>query len=322
MTVLAGARVRQDHGAGTAIRSNHAARRGVDVWVSCEPGDGDAEPLAEAIATALGRPDRHLAPAERVIEALALMAPIDVCLVIDDVHEIGPGSASAALLGHLVTHLPPHAHVVLSGRRMPPIPTGERRPVASLTLGAAALAFNPSEISSLVALVDEPDPDLDALERLAGWPSLVRLALSAPPGSAPQFLWEEVIAGLDAEERHWLLALVTLGWGDLEDVAELADAEPAVAAAALAALAVKVPLLTFDRAGTFRVHALWEHAAERIFPEREQRPVRRRALALLLRRGEALRAGWRAHRWRDGPCCWRRAGCSSATRSARCRWTP
>ena len=60
------------------------------------------------------------------------------------------------------------------------------------------------------------------LGRFAGWPSLVRLAISAPEGSAPQFLWEEIVAGLSGAERQLLLALATLGWGTASDVAWVA----------------------------------------------------------------------------------------------------
>ena len=112
-----------------AIRANQADPRGIDAWLSCEPADCDAGHLAAAIVAALGHAGDRSEPIEQVLDAVADLAPIDVCIVIDDVHEVPPQSTAAALLGELVARLPPHAHVVLAGRTGPPIPLTLRRAI-------------------------------------------------------------------------------------------------------------------------------------------------------------------------------------------------
>src|SRR5690606_11025653 len=73
-------------------------------------------------------------------------APLDVCLVLDDVHEIPAGSASARLLSEDVRSLPAHAHLVLAGRGSPP------GPLARLTAADRSVEIGPDEL--LVAALD------------------------------------------------------------------------------------------------------------------------------------------------------------------------
>ena len=133
-----------------------------------------------------------------------------------------------------------------------------------------------------------------ACDGLAGWPSLVRLVLSAPPGATRQFLWEEIVAGLSPAERSGLLALAVLGSGSASEVALVAGHEVDIDR-----LVGFVPLLHQDAHGTLGAHQLWEDAAERIFPAAEVLEARRRALHLLLERGETVRMGSAAVRWGD-----------------------
>jgi LuxR family transcriptional regulator, maltose regulon positive regulatory protein len=282
-----------------AIRANHADPRGIDAWLSCEPADCDAEHLASAIVSALGEPGDRGEPVERVLAAIDRLAPVDVCVVMDDVHELPPRTTAAELLGQLVARLPPHAHLVLSARTDPPIPSTARR---DIELGVDDLAFTPTEVEALARALGS-DGDGEQRRRMAGWPSLVRLAISAPDGSAPQFLWEEIVAGLPDAERRLLLALATLGWGTASDVAWVAGSgdggfDPLVDAR-LESLTVNVPLVSGEPDGWYRIHHLWEEAVERIFPADERSLTRRRALELFQRRRETLRTGWSALQWGD-----------------------
>ena len=284
-----------------AIRANQAEPLGLDAWVSCEPGDGDAEHFAHAVLAALGRTSDRRNPALRVLDGLGQLAPIDVCVLFDDLHELPAGSSGEQLLAEVVRELPPHAHVVLSGRRQPAVPLARRRAAGQVVdVGVDGLAFTDTEVAALVDLLGHTSTRLDELGTLAGWPSLVRLALSAPHGSPPQFLWEEIVAALTVDERRALLALATLGWGTTADVETVAGGGPLD----LGALAGKVPLIHRDDDGWFGVHQLWEDAVERIYPEVERRAPQRRALTLFQQRGESLRTGWRAVRWGDAEA-WR-----------------
>ena len=91
------------------------------------------------------------------------------------------------------------------------------------TSGSTSWPSPPTEVDALArSLGRDAAQRASGSDGFAGWPSLVRLALSAPDGSAPQFLWEEIVAGLSAAEQRLLLALATLGWGTASDVAWVA----------------------------------------------------------------------------------------------------
>ncbi len=269
----------------------------------CRANQATATPSTSpsTVLAALGRSSDRRNPAQRVLDGLGQLAPIDVCLLFDDLHELPAGSSGEQLLAEIVRELPPHAHVVLSGRRQPSLPLARRRAAGQVVdVGVDGLAFTDTEVAALVELLGQTSTRLDELGGLAGWPSLVRLALSAPHGSPPQFLWEEIVAALTIDERRALLALATLGWGTTADVETVAGGGPLD----LGALAGKVPLIHRDDDGWFGVHQLWEDAVERIFPEVERRAPQRRALTLFEQRGETLRTGWRAVRWGDAEA-WR-----------------
>ena len=147
------------------------------------------------------------------------------------------------------------------------------------------------------------------MDGLAGWPSLVRLTLSAPRGADSQFLWEEIVAGLSPWERAGLLALATLGWGSAGDVRGVAGRE-----VDLEVLVTKVPLLWSDDEGGYGIHHLWEEAVERLFPPHQVDELRERALALLWARGETLRVGSLALRW--SAVDWLRRACVALVRES------
>ena len=278
-----------------AIRVNHAEPCGVDAWLSCEAGDGDASALADAIASSLGYHGDCREPLDHVVEAFGQHAPVDVCLILDDIHTIPPDTTGSRLLADLAAQLPPHAHLVLAGRDPPAIHLARRRAAEQVVdIGADDLAFTSTETAALARAVGNGDVG-GRLEALGGWPSLVRLALSAPDGSAPQFLWEEILATLAADERRHLGALATLGWGTATDVQAVSGG----AAPDLLSLAAKVPLVHRHDHGRFVVHQLWESAVDRIFESDELAELRSRSLAMFRRRGETLRAGWSSVRWGD-----------------------
>ncbi len=290
--IVAGAGFGKTTALAQAIRANDAAPRGIDTWVACEPGDEDAGRLASAILLGLGAAAGGGSNIERVLGALSTVAPVDVCVVMDDLHELPAMSAGEQLVCELATRLPPHAHLVLASRGPLPIPLARRRAAGQVVeIDAEALAFTDAEVKTLAGFLGE---DQAACDGLAGWPSLVRLVLSAPVGATRQFLWEEIVAGLSPAERTGLLALAVLGSASAEEVLEVAGREVDIDE-----LVRCVPLLFQDAQGTLGAHQLWEDAAERIFPAAEVLEVRRRALRLLADRGETVRMGSAAVRWGD-----------------------
>src|SRR5690606_27998235 len=141
--------------------------------------------------------------------ALRRWSPLDVCVVIDDVHRIPPGSSSAGFLADLVRQLPANGHVVLAGRVPPPVP------LASLRLGddlveltEADLAFTAEEAERLARRLGRAP---SAAARFGGWPALVRLALAVRGDVALGYAREEVLAALAPADRRALLALACAG---------------------------------------------------------------------------------------------------------------
>ncbi len=305
--VVAGAGFGKTTALAQAIRANDAEPRGVDAWVACEPGDEDAGRLCSAILSALGVSEGGGSAIDRVLGALNAVAPLDVCVVMDDLHELASGSAGERLVQELAVRMPPHAHLLLSSRGPVPVPLARRRAAGQVVeVDGDSLAFTDAEVASLAGMLGEREA---LCVGLAGWPSLVRLVLSAPPGATRQFLWEEIVAALSEAERSVLLALAMLGAGSSGEVFLVADREIDIDR-----LIGAVPLLHQDADGMLSAHQLWEEAAERIFPAAEVLEVRRRALRVLLERGETVRMGSAAMRWGDADMF--RTACTSLVRES------
>ncbi|MEY2571000.1 MAG: hypothetical protein QOE63_1350, partial [Acidimicrobiaceae bacterium] len=97
-----------------AVAENRLAPRGIDLWLTCMPDDATASSLSAGLRAAVhapGGPDDDTPAA--VAEAILLLAPQQVALVLDDVHEIPAGSGGAALLAAVLDALPSNGHLVL-----------------------------------------------------------------------------------------------------------------------------------------------------------------------------------------------------------------
>src|SRR2546430_4106362 len=94
---------------------------------------------------------RRAAPGPReVIDAVIRRAPLEVCLLLDDVHEIPAGSPGAALLSEVARTLPATAHLVLSGREEPDIPLARREAAGEvIRIDGEDLAFTRVEVRAL-----------------------------------------------------------------------------------------------------------------------------------------------------------------------------
>lgn len=293
-TVIAGAGFGKTTALAQAFRANLAAPRGFEAWVSCETADEDPRRLAEAIVAALA-PAVHVDdPLESVLGTIRRTAPVDVCVILDDVHEIPAGSGGRRLVAELVGSLPPHAHIVLASRQAVTIPLARRRAAGEVVdLDSHDLAFGLDEVTALARMHGKECADVPDL---GGWPSLVALALSARRGAATEFLLEEIVSALSSGDRHTLLAMATLGWGTLDDAIAVGGDD--VCSSRLVRLVRTVPLVSGD-GDRFSVHQLWEDAAGRIFDEAELALARRKSLELFATCGDPLRLGSAAIRWRD-----------------------
>ena len=289
--VVAGAGFGKTIALAQAMRSNATAPRGIDVWVSCEPTDEDASGLVGAIIGALDADPPAGSPIERLLEALHHVAPTDVCVIVDDVHELPSGSDAERLVQELAARLPRHAHLVIAGRSAPVVPLARRRAAGKVAeIGPSDLAFTPAEVSALW-----PGSSPVESQRLGGWPSLVRLRLSATPRANEQFLWEEIVERLPTPERSVLAALALLRSASSADVAAAASVPVEI----VERVADTVPMVHRDAAGNVGAHQLWEDAIERILPPADVAAVRRRVLDVLADNGDVVRLGSEALRWGD-----------------------
>lgn len=226
-----------------AVDQNRVSPHGRDVWLGCEPGDVDGDHLVRGLAENLGLPrDASLA---ELTESVAASSPTPVCLVLDDVHEIAAGSSGADVLERLVADLPANGHLVLAGRVDPPVSLARLDAQGRVArIEEPSLTLERADIGRLAARAGRPVGEVDGL---GGWPALVSLALRS--GAVHRFLDEEVIVGLDPDQRHVLATLVALGGADDDLLAALTGID------ATAAL-VDLPMIE-RRDGWYRAHALW-----------------------------------------------------------------
>jgi LuxR family transcriptional regulator, maltose regulon positive regulatory protein len=287
-----------------AVRAHQAAPRGIDVWVSCEAAYEDPVCFATALLDAMsagGRSrgsGRRAAPGPRdVVGALIRWAPLEVCLLLDDVHEIPPGSPGAALLREVARTLPATAHLVLSGREAPDVPLARREATGDvIKIADEDLAFTEVEVRALARRLGR---DARIAQPLHGWPAMVRLSLAAGSAAPWQYAREEVLCRVSDSQRQALAALAALGTGTAREVAEVMGGP-----VTLDDLARQVPLVGVLDDGRYRAHDLWADAVPRIMAVQDEHLLRERAVAVLAARGDLARAGRLACQARD----WRLLG--------------
>jgi len=280
-----------------AIGENRLAPRGDDVWIGLEPHDRNADALARAVAAALA-PEGPLAPTfsalstlpgarapvidvpdvRTIAELVWRRSPSEVCLVLDDVHLLEPGTSGAAWLGDLLAALPANGHLLLSSRSEPAIPLARLDGAGEVRrLGEADLRLTDDELAELEGGAGAAT---DRLAASGGWPAMVELVTSTEQGRAGAYLWEEVLEPLGDERRRVLAVVSDLGGADDRLVTATVGAP-----VDLATVLDGVPLVARGNDGWHVPHALWRGApALRLEPD-ERGDVRRRAVHDLLARG-------------------------------------
>jgi LuxR family transcriptional regulator, maltose regulon positive regulatory protein len=281
--VVAGAGFGKSTLLAQALEENALAPRGDDCWLGCGSGDDVAAHLAEGLAMALGAdPTRVREPTGADPPALGSAlaheiwqrSPRQVCLVLDDVHEVRAGSGGAELLTALVDSLPGNGHLVLSGRANPPVPLARLATQGRVErLGEADLAFDGDDLEAFAELRATP---VDTLADLGGWPALAELRTAAAGTTVDDFLAEEVLAALTERERRAVAIAAALGGADqaLLDavVGEGND---------IAALMGSLPLVSSDANGWYTVHPVWsERLSADLDPTDRRDALRRGGLAL------------------------------------------
>ena len=280
-----------------AVAENRLAPRGEDAWIGLDQGDADGVVLARDVMAAVsaGRGDRAAgmiqgttdeAPAPATVaDAVWRRAPTALCLVVDDVHWLAPGSRGAIWLTALIDAMPANGHVLLSGRWSPAMPLARLDMQGDvLRLSEDDLRFSDDELAGFAALRGVA---IGQLEETGGWPAMAELAASVGRDLAGDYLWEEVLEPLGPERRKVLAVLSDLG-GANESLASAALGGPVD----LARVLDGVPLVA-QGAGGWRVpHPLWHGVPALTLANDERIAARRRAVDHLVaehRYDEAVR---------------------------------
>jgi DNA-binding SARP family transcriptional activator len=267
-----------------AFRANTLAPMGIDVWHACAPGDVDSDVLGSALLRALDTDPPLHDVATQICETLAAYSPLDVCLVLDDAHEIRPGSSGEALLDRVVRGLPDNAHVVLATRDTVPAALSRLRAADRLLeIGEHDLRFTTDETAAMAARLGRRP---EAAMELGGWPALVRLTLAVRPHAAFDFAQEEVLSHLTREQRRALFVLAHFGYADADRVQRVLGES-----VDLARLALTVPLVSSTEDHRFRAHELWAATLLRVLDTDDVMELRARVLDTLLADGDLARAG-------------------------------
>jgi DNA-binding SARP family transcriptional activator len=266
-----------------AVAENRLAPRGEDVWIGLEPGDADGVALARdvmvaveaeghdrAVGTTPGTTDEVPDPAT-VADAVWRRAPTPLCLVVDDVHLLAPGSPGATWLTALINALPTNGHVLLASRRSPAVPLA-RLATQGAVLGLAEddLRFTDDELAGFAA---RRGIAIERLDDSGGWPAMAELAASVGHDMAGDYLWEDVLEPLGPERRRVLAVLSDLGGAD-EGLAGAALGAPVD----LARVLDGVPLVARGADGWWVPHPLWRGVPALTLADDERVSMRRRAV--------------------------------------------
>lgn len=258
-----------------ALEANEDGVHGIDCWLGLSPRDARPGELGAALRAAVqARSAGDVTDA--VCEAIWRRSPSEIALILDDVHHVEPDGAGAELLCRLLRDLPTNGHLVLVGRRAPPVPMA--RLLASgdaLEIDEEQLAFTPDEQASFLAMrgvTATPDHQ-------AGWPALLELTATVGANRVESYLWEEILQGLSADRRTGLARLAPLDWIDKERIAAFTGSE-----ADVEYLVADLPLTSVESDGAVRLHSLWEPVLRSIDPAWSPAEFRR-ALDHLAERG-------------------------------------
>jgi DNA-binding SARP family transcriptional activator/ATP/maltotriose-dependent transcriptional regulator MalT len=266
-----------------AASENRLAPRGQDVWIGLSPGDADGDALArdvlaavtarasgEAPAAPTGARDDAPSPAA-VADAVWRQSPTALCLVIDDVHWLRPGSPGARWLTALVDALPANGHVLVASRWAPAIPLARLSSHgAVLRLGEDDLRFSEDEITGFAA---GHGLDVGHFGDVGGWPAMAELAASVDGDLTGAFLWEEVLDPLGPERRRVVAILSDLGGAD-DDLAGAVLGGPVE----LSRVLDGVPLVAQGADGWRVPHQLWRTVPALALAPEDRLAVRRAAV--------------------------------------------
>jgi len=274
--VRAGAGFGKSTALAQAVEQNLLAPIGIDFWLACEPPDIEADYLAAGLRAAVGLPTEG--SIREIGFVMASKAPTQVCLIIDDSHEIAAGSMGANLLDELIASLPANGHVLLATRHEPTVSLARLDAQRSVHwIDDRTLTLSPSEVS---VLAEREGVDPDHVADLGGWPALVSLALRSR--DARDFMAEEVVSWLSDDQRKALAVVVAIGGADHRLLEALIGVEARIVLSDLP--------LVLEVDGWFEAHDLWRDRLSDALTAAQQADHQNQAVELLLSWSEPERA--------------------------------
>lgn len=268
-TVVAAAGYGKTTALALAVESNRLDPLGRDVSIALTPLDADPIRLLGAILAAFGleAATDEATSLRRIVDAAWSAAPDEVVLIIDDAHHLN-ATPCIEVLGQLLVELPANAHIVLASRVPVDVPVARLRAHGQLgEITASDLALDDAELRDLRERRDVVGEEL-ALPRHAATADL-RLAAGIDAGA--DFLWEEILSGLDSDRLAHLRRIVVLDEVDDELVRSITDG-----AFDAATLFTDLPMIERRTGGGYRMHAILREA---LLPRLEP-GERRKALAI------------------------------------------
>ncbi len=225
-----------------------ALGRGREYVVRCQPG-WTADALHRHVCQRLGIEEdlavlADAGPGEVVCQFLWSSAPERVGLILDDAQHL-----DASALDYVVTVnqlLPSNAHLFVATRDQARILARALAENPVLVIDEAELLFTADEVARFAAAGGH---SADAFEQAGGWPALIGLRASTRPDVADTYLYDQVLADLDADAREDLAVAAALG--DLD-----ADLVPLVLDGPVSALS-QVPMVEISADGRVMAHDLW-----------------------------------------------------------------
>jgi DNA-binding SARP family transcriptional activator len=194
-------------GAGkTTLMAQWARGASVDVaWHTVQPAETGVDAVIGGLGEAVGHvsPDRTT-PGDLASLVDALRARVSpLVLVVDDLHLLGHGAASA-LVQELLLRVPPHIHLLVGSRSAPPFNLA-RTELSHLDVGADELRFRTAETSALfrdvfgAALSAQDSARLT--RRTDGWAAALQLFHLSTAGM-PDWDQHAAIRSLDERSRY------------------------------------------------------------------------------------------------------------------------
>lgn len=263
-----------------AISENNLAPLGTDHWLSCGRPHNDPTHLLRDLSTALRLPTPS-SDISGLLEALYGL-PGTHALHLDDVHQVD-SEAAAEVLSELLRHAPPNLHLIIASRTEPQLPLRRLEAQGSIVrIETDDFAFDPDERHKVS---DRLSTSLESIASVGGWPALAALQAQAGSDGPVQFLLEEILHTLSADDRDEVAVLVAMGGASPAEM-EQALQRPS----RLAALARTLPLLHTRSDGTVIAHDLWSELGRLVAADIDTESVRARAAEAVMNNGDFNRA--------------------------------